>query len=256
MCLAVGVLAAVFAGCVRVAPAMPAAGTPVLTVIAWNMHGDEGDLEQLLDDLSAQTIAARDYVVLLQEAPASGERSVRAIAAARGLSVVFHPTPERTIGNAIVSTLALAGARPIELPRERQPRGALMAMLEAGGVPLFVVSAHLENRLGWWRGLFGDRARGRQAAALLRQLPQGHGILGGDLNTMLGPDEPALRLLGERFPDTPERPVATFRNRLALDHLLLDLPEGWTASRRVLDERYGSDHNPVVTLLTSSRPGA
>lgn len=235
---------------------MPVAGTPVLTVVAWNMHGDEGDLARLLDDLPVQASAARDYVVLLQEAPGSGGHDVRAIATARELSVVFHPTPERTIGNAIVSTLPLDGARPLELPRERQPRRAIVATVEAGGVPLFVVSAHLENRLGWWRGLFGDRARGRQAAALLRQLPRGHGILGGDLNTMLGPDEPALRLLGERFPDTPEGQLTTFRNRLALDHLLLDLPEGWTASRRVLDERYGSDHNPVVTLLKRSRPGA
>ena len=115
------------------------------------------------------------------------------------------------------STCRANGSRePLLPPRSR-----------VGSDTLFVVSTHLENRLGWLRGLFGDRARGRQAEALLQALPQGHGIVGGDFNTMLGPNEPAWRAMLGRFPDTPDRPEPTFRDRLVLDHLFFDLPDGW-----------------------------
>jgi endonuclease/exonuclease/phosphatase (EEP) superfamily protein YafD len=75
-------------------------------------------------------------------------------------------------------------------------------------------------------------------------------MVGGDLNTILGPDEPSLRMLGERFGDTPEvRPVPTFHDRLVLDHLFFDLPDGWVATRSVIAERYESDHHPVLGLV-------
>jgi endonuclease/exonuclease/phosphatase family metal-dependent hydrolase len=159
---------------------------------------------------------------------------------------VFASPVRGATGNAIISTIPLEDPRTIDLPRERQPRAAVVASVRVGGQPLLLVSTHLENRLGWLRGLFGDRARGRQAEALIEGLPRGHGIVGGDFNTMLGPDEPALRLLLERFPDTPERPEPTFRDRLVLDHLFLDLPDGWGVTRRVIGDQYGSDHHPVV----------
>ena len=213
------------------------------------MHGGRGDLGRLLDDLAAGRFGPAAHVALLQEASDQGDRSVPALAMSRSLSVAFHRTPERTIGNAIVSTLPLGAIRVIELPRERQPRRALMASVAAAGAPLFVVSAHLENRLGWLRGLFGDHARGRQASALLSEMPGGHGILGGDMNTMLGPDEPAWRAFLMRFPDTPDKPEPTFRDRLVLDHLFFDLPDGWAASRRVLADRYGSDNHPVLGVI-------
>ena len=214
------------------------------------MHGGRGELPRLLDDLAAGMIGpSPNFVLLLQEASDERDRDVRAVAMARGLAVAFHRTPERTIGNALLSTLPLESPRVIELPRERQPRRALVAGVHVGGLPLFVASAHLENRLGWLRGLFGDRARGRQADALIRALPAGDGVIGGDMNTMLGPDEPAWRALLGRFPDTPPRPEPTFRDRLVLDHLFFDLPDGWTATRRVLADRYGSDHQPVVGVV-------
>jgi endonuclease/exonuclease/phosphatase family metal-dependent hydrolase len=239
--------------CARVVtPQVAQTGTPILAVVTWNMHGGRGDLPRLLEELTGPLAAPADYVVLLQEAGDEDGRDVRAIAAMRGLSVAFQRTPERSIGNALVSTLPLESARVIELPRERQPRRALMARVHVRELPLFVASAHLENRLGWMRGLFGDRARGRQAEALIRDLPPGPGILGGDMNTMLGPEEPAWRALLERFPDTPLRPEPTFRDRLVLDHLFFDLPDGWAATRRVLPDRYGSDHHPVLGIVFSN----
>ena len=247
-------------GCVRPVPVVTPSGPIVLAVVTWNTHGDRGDLPRLLDDLARGRLAGQavgDYVVLLQETPQGGDRDVTATAAERGLSAYFsavRPGPVRMTGNAILSTRPLMDARTIDLPRERQPRAAAIATIQVRGETLFVVTTHLENRLGWLRGLFGDRARGRQADALLREIPpQQQGILGGDMNTMLGPTEPAWRALLKRFPDTPPRPAPTFRDRLVLDHLFLDLPAGWVATRRVVDQRYGSDHHPVVGVIYATQ---
>jgi endonuclease/exonuclease/phosphatase family metal-dependent hydrolase len=235
-----------------------------LVVVSWNMHGGEGHLGALLDDLLQGSLSqkpVRDVVLLLQEAAGDGARDVRAFASARGLSVVFGEVhgggggPDDgegpVIGNAIVSTLPLDEGRVIDLPRERQRRAAVIAKVVVGGRTLFVGSTHLENRLGWLRGLFGDKARGRQARALLRSLPPtAPGIIGGDMNTMLGPEEPAWRAFLERFPETPESSQPTFRERLVLDHLFFDLPEGWQATQQVVASRYGSDHHPVLGLVS------
>ena len=251
-------LLAVTAGCASRPPQVSPSGPIRLAVVTWNVHAGRGDLSRLLDDLVSGRLTdapVRDYLVLVQEASERGDRGVAATALARRLSSYFsvvRSSPVRTSGNAILSTLPLANARDIALPRERQPRAAALATVQIDGETLFVCSTHLENRLGWLRGLFGDLARGRQAEALLREIPpQQHGILGGDMNTMLGPNEPAWRLLISRFPDTPDRPEPTFRDRLVLDHLFFDLPDGWTTTRRVIDDRYGSDHHPVIGLVRS-----
>jgi endonuclease/exonuclease/phosphatase (EEP) superfamily protein YafD len=36
---------------------------------------------------------------------------------------------------------------------------------------------------------------------------------------------------------------------MRLDHLLFRLPEGWRASLRRAERRYGSDHYPLVALV-------
>ena len=110
----------------------------------------------------------------------------------------------------------------------------------------------MENRVSWLKGgLLSDTARGRQAEALLRALPPDEpGIVGGDLNTWLGVHEPAWQVFRRRFPDTPaELLEPTFRDRLVLDHLFFDVPAGWQVTRRVLHDRYGSDHHPVIGVL-------
>ena len=223
---------------------MPGSQPAVLAVITWNMHAGRGELPRLIADLATGRLTdapVHDYVLLLQEFIDRGDNHL----AVGPLFKLLSPVRGES-SNAIISTIPLTDTRVIELPRERQPRAAIGAHIDIGGETLFVVCTHLENRLGWLRGLFGDRARGRQAAVLLKAVPQGHGILGGDLNTMLGPDEPAWRALLMRFPDTPDRPQPTFRNRLVLDHLFFDLPERWKVTRRVVADQYGSDHHPVV----------
>jgi endonuclease/exonuclease/phosphatase family metal-dependent hydrolase len=229
----------------------------VLAVVAWNMNAGRGDLPRLVDDLASGRLTGvpvQRYVLLLQEAIEGSDHDVVRFGRARGLSAFFVPLWESdrgVSGNAIVSTSRLLNARAIELPRERRVRRAVAATVEVGGARLFTTSVHLENRLGWLRGgVFGDAARGRQAAALLNALPDGPGIVGGDLNTLLGPDEPAWQALESRFVDTPAHPLEpTFRDRLVLDHLFFDLPDGWHAAREVVADRYGSDHHPVLGVV-------
>ena len=232
-----------------------APSTVALTVVSWNLHDGRGDLPRLLDDLASGALTgapSHEYVVLLQEAV-----DLDAIAAARGLAIFHVPVfsgQSRARGTAILSTLPLRETHAIDLPHERQHRVAAAATIDVLGRQLFVASAHFENRLNLFAGgPFADHARGRQAEALVTALPRDvPGIVGGDLNTMLGATEPALRILHERFTDTPAaRLTPTFHNRLVLDHLFVDLPDGWTAARRVVAKRYRSDHHPVVGTITA-----
>jgi endonuclease/exonuclease/phosphatase family metal-dependent hydrolase len=229
------------------------------------MNAARGDLPRLVQRLESgqlTCVAPAEYVLLLQEATATDDGSVPLLPTRRRLSAAFVPVRHDgrvTRGNAIVATTPLADVNAVALPRERQPRAALTAAITVGGSRLFVVSTHLENRVSWWLGgPLIDTARGRQAEALVRALPTNRpGIVGGDMNTWLGVTEPAWRVLRRRFPDTPPDeyvPAATFRDRLALDHLFFDLPEGWRAERRVVPDTYGSDHRPVLGLITKEIP--
>jgi endonuclease/exonuclease/phosphatase family metal-dependent hydrolase len=238
---------------------VPAAAAPTLAVITWNLHAGAGDLPRLVSDLVAGRLTRTppvEYVLLLQEAVAGTRSDPAALAAARSLSLAYAPVRQNrrtTTGNAIVSTRPLSAIRTIALPRARQARSALLGTITLAGTDLFVVSAHFENRVSWWHLLFSDRARGRQAAALVAELPAGPGIVGGDLNTWLGTAEPAWALLAMRFPRAADRiSVPTFRDRLVLDHLFFDLPHAWQVERRVLPETYRSDHHPVLAVVTAA----
>jgi endonuclease/exonuclease/phosphatase family metal-dependent hydrolase len=236
----------------------------MLAVATWNMHAGRGDLARLRYELASGVLTdgvPADYILLLQEDIEPSAHGALGTAAVNGLSSFFAPvrgSAERMSGNAILSTRPLLEPRVLTLQRERQPRSAVAATIRLDAATLFVVDVHMENRLAWWRMLFSDTARGRQATELLRELPQqGDGILGGDLNTWLGPREPAWRLMLQRFPDTPrDPPQPTFHDRLVLDHLFFDLPDGWTATRRVLKDAYGSDHHPVIGAVTAGPPRA
>jgi endonuclease/exonuclease/phosphatase family metal-dependent hydrolase len=238
-------------------PAEPATAVD-LAIVTWNMDAGRGDLPRLVSDLTSSRLTGAppvDVVLLLQESVSGVGVDASELAQARGLHVFVVPVYEidgRVRGNAIVSTRPLHETRRIVLPKERQPRLAALAAISVRTQSLFLVSTHFENRVSWLRGgVFSDGARGRQATELLGAIPNGPGILGGDLNTLLGPAEPAWRLLAERFPDTPtDDSGPTFRERLVLDHLFFDLPDGWTARRRVLEDRYGSDHHPVLGTVT------
>ena len=244
----------------QVASARPL-GPPTFAVVTWNVHAGVGNLPKLVDDLTQGRITGtpiRNYVILLQESIKGNRYDVVAFARERQLFAYFAPVRESdrgTSGNAIVTTERPLETRTIVLPRIRRMRKAVAATFEIEGQAMFIVNAHLENRLSWLKGgVFADTARGVQTRALLGALPPGPGVVGGDLNTILGQDEPTVRMLTERFADTPtQRSGPTFHNRLVLDHLFFDLPDGWLATREVIANRYDSDHHPVLGLVFAGR---
>lgn len=235
----------------------------VLAVVTWNVNAGRGDLQRLVTDLTHGDLTGspvREFVIFLQENIEGGEHDALSVARSRQLHAFFEQvrlSDRGPSGNAIISSRPILETRVVNLPRERRVRKAVVARIVVDGTPMFAVCAHLENRTSWLRAaLFSDSARARQARALLEELPTGPGIVGGDLNTWLGTDEPAWRALRDRFDDTPDDKVEpTFRDRLALDHLFFDLPRRWEAMKVVVRERYGSDHNPVLGVIVQRHEG-
>ena len=259
-------------------------------LVSWNVHVGGGDIAGLYADLQSGRLTDGDVlpvVLLLQEAfrtdddipiwrngqpappriapqPPAGRRVPTPDLARRlGLHLVYVPSmrngsgdiPQREDrGSAILSTMALSDPHAIELPFERQRRVAVSARIVGVSEDddLWLVNVHLENRTGavrFW--LEAPAARARQARAVVKEfLPDGPAILGGDLNTWAS-TEPAIELLKDVF-DTPivEDPRDTLPGVGRIDYLLARLPSGWSLTSRRLDSRYGSDHFPVLGILT------
>jgi endonuclease/exonuclease/phosphatase family metal-dependent hydrolase len=126
---------------------------------------------------------------------------------------------------------------------------------------LRVVSAHLDNRAAFSRihRSFGA-AQSNQARGLLRALEsETPTVLGGDLNTWYRErGAGAVRLLQARFASVEDHPrggtadLPLFLPDLKLDHLFFGLPDSWDARYKVIDDRYGSDHKPLVGWVTMS----
>jgi len=116
------------------------------------------------------------------------------------------------------------------------------------------VSVHLDNRAALSRihRSFGA-AQSNQARGLIAALGDGGAtVVGGDLNTWYRDDEAgAVEILQARFASLTHRPRAKtaaipLLPDLTLDHLFFGLPEGWDARYKVVDDRYASDHSPLV----------
>lgn len=161
-------------------------------------------------------------------------------------------------GNAILSSLSLCEVRAVELPFEVQRRVAALALVEGTttrGVAwrLLVGSVHFDTRaplLRFWASVGGGRLR--QAQALADAVADdGPVVLGGDLNTWSARFlEDALPLLQREFVDavrTDDEPTFTvgWLGR-HLDHLFARLPGDTSLRYHRLDERYGSDHYPLL----------
>lgn len=211
--------------------------------------------------------------------PPSGERlDILETARALGTSLVYvpsmrngraSPSEEREDrGNAILSTLPLHEPRAIELPFEAQRRVAVVASLRVTRFDdatwqLLVSSTHLDTRSTGGRLLdtFGA-GRLRQARALVDAIPaEVPAVIAGDLNTWsLAGLEGTLPFLRSGFPQTPcPQAEPTFTTwwglRRTLDHIFFRLPAGWSARHERIDDRYGSDHFPLLAWLRIGPPG-
>jgi endonuclease/exonuclease/phosphatase family metal-dependent hydrolase len=260
-----------------------------LTLVSWNTALGAGDVERLVADVRRRSPTVPIVLLLQEvyrggpEVPtqlsrtaafasrlkglrADGRRDdIRTMASALGMSAYYVPSmrngsplsSDEDRGNAILSTLPLSHLTAFELPFERQRRvavGATVAGDSQRGEPwrLRVVSAHLDNMAGLKRLWIGSElGRVRQTRGLVHQLNDGSPIvLGGDFNTWFGFSDQAFRETARIFPDTrvtDRRP--TFRGWLRLDHLFFRLPEGWTGKFRRADDRYGSDHHPLIATI-------
>jgi endonuclease/exonuclease/phosphatase family metal-dependent hydrolase len=260
-----------------------------LAVVSWNTHVGGGDITALADEVRSGRLTAarpRSMILLLQEVVRTGAdvprhpahaleaahqqpnwpggRAPDLVESARalGLALFYAPSmrngrPREDRGNAILSTARLSDLQAIELPLERQRRVVVAAtvLVENAGrtVPVRVISSHFTNLVGHHVWLLSEPARVRQARALA-QFVRGGGptILGGDLNAWFGYFDGAYRELARVLPSArPADRRPTF-GPMRLDHILYSLPPAWHVEVRRADSRYGSDHFPLVALVTAS----
>ena len=260
-----------------------------LTVVTWNTAVGAGDLRQFVAGLPQSA----PMVLLLQEVYRGGDdvpgalppgavyarrlggepgdsryEQIQPIATALGLSLFYVPSmrnggadSREDRGNAILSNLPLTDLAAYELPFERQRRVALAATIAGtttDGTPwrLRIVNAHLDNTFSPRRlWLASDTAgRARRAHSSPHSTPGNRCILGGDFNTWSGFSDQAYLTLARRFPAVPATDRrATFRGVLRLDHLFFRLEPGWSATFRRGEERFRSDHYPLVGTVRFRR---
>jgi len=264
-----------------------------LVIVGWNVHLGAGDVVGLIGELRHGRIAGVDpdapLVLMLQEtfragdlvppfsermpapprlAPGRSRQDVLDIAAVGGFNVFYLPTMRNGRGTdvredrglAILSSLPLDQVQAFELPLERQrrPAAAVVVRLASSSgteLALRLINTHLESRSGARRLWLGSpHARNRQGQALSAALDaDAPTVLEGDLNTWAN-REPVLARLRRRFePCTDRRP--TFGAGLRLDWFFSRLPQGWTTTCWRLDQKYGSDHYPIVAVVHKLRSG-
>jgi endonuclease/exonuclease/phosphatase family metal-dependent hydrolase len=254
----------------------------ITTVVSWNTHVGSGDVERLVGDLKSGRLTGgqpgESFVLLLQEVyragpalpspppvgadwarrqqprrPDGSRIDILETARRLGLALAYAPsmrngnsTISEDRGNAILSTRPLSDVTAIELPQESQRRVAITATID--GVRF--VSSHFTNVVGHHLYLFSEPARVRQARALAEVIARdGAVIVGGDMNTWFGFRDAAYRELARHMsPPAPLDRRATF-GPMRLDHLLFRLPPGSAVQVRRAEDRYGSDHYPLIASI-------
>jgi endonuclease/exonuclease/phosphatase family metal-dependent hydrolase len=189
-------------------------------------------------------------------------------AAALGLSVLYVPSMRNGAelredrGNAIISSEPLIDPFAFELPLARQRRVALGAAVQVqtadGPKRLELLDAHLEPLSSPKTLWVFKNPRAGQVRALLNVLESPRYaddaiagvVLGGDFNTVRsGHDEDAYHLARAWSRSLVSEDARNTHMMGRLDYLFFRLGSGWTASTKRLDERFGSDHYPVVGIF-------
>jgi endonuclease/exonuclease/phosphatase family metal-dependent hydrolase len=167
-----------------------------------------------------------------------------------------HRGVSKDRGNGVLSTLPLSNLRAFELPFERERRVALAATVTIQrslgfAEAIDLVDVHLENRAGRRRlWLRSAAARNRQTAALVGALSlDGTLVVGGDLNTWSGTG--ALLRIFQDGGLTPlgDDPRPTFGAGGRLDYILARVPPTVTVHSHRVDDRFESDHYPVLACF-------
>jgi endonuclease/exonuclease/phosphatase family metal-dependent hydrolase len=190
-----------------------------------------------------------------------------------GLAMLYVPSMRNGAelledrGNAILSTEPLSAPFAIELPFERQRRVAIGAAIAVDGEgttgTLRLIDAHLDP-LSSPRSLWVFRnPRTRQMGAILDLVTASRfeddvtwagTALGGDFNTIqAGTDETAYeqaRAWSSGFIREDRRLTHTLGK---IDHLFFRLPPGRGVSTTRLNEKFGSDHYPVMGQISAEQ---
>ena len=223
-----------------------------IVVATYNVHrciGRDGRFDPertlaVLRELDADAVALQE----LQWQPTDAIHLLQEFALKLGYAALAGPTLLRTdghYGNAVLTRLPVLGTDSVDLSVPgREPRGALLALLETSAGPLHLIATHLGLRP------YERRLQMRQLLALRR----GHAsatVLLGDINEWFLWGRP-LRWLHTRFGRTPA-PLSFPARRplLALDRI-------WVEPRSMLRElrahasplaRVASDHLPLRAAL-------
>jgi len=190
----------------------------------------------------------------------------RATATALGLYMWYVPSMRNGSemredrGSAIFSSEPLLEPRALELPLARQRRvtvGAAVAVRTRRGIEkLALLSVHLEPVSSPRSLWIFHNPRDGQVRSLLELLASppftppvatAGIVMGGDFNTVRGGDRESAYGLARQWSTglaSDDRRRTHLMGRL--DYLFFRLADGWRADARRLDERFGSDHYPVL----------
>jgi endonuclease/exonuclease/phosphatase family metal-dependent hydrolase len=198
----------------------------------------------------------------------------RDYAATLGLAVFYVPSMRNGAdmledrGSAIVSTEPWLDAWALELPLERQRRvapGVAVHVRTPRGVErLDVLNVHLEPLSAPSALWLFRNPRRRQMAAILDWLgaprfepgtTSAGAVLGGDFNTIQGGVEEDVygqaRAWARGLVTEDPRPTHAMGR---LDYLFVRLGPGWEATTTRVEDKYGSDHHPVMARFRRAEP--
>ena len=215
------------------------------------------------DDVPAFNDTDRSAFAIVPRDPDAAD--VEDHAKALGLSFIYVPSMRNGAelredrGNAIISTEPLLDLLALELPLARQRRVAIVAAVNVrtpnGIQRLELVNAHLEP-LSSPRTLWVFKnPRGRQVKAILDLLETPRFtderlagiVLGGDFNMVRGGSREEAYQHARAW-STSLRHEDSRRTHMMgrLDYLFFRSPSDWTVSTRRIDDRFGSDHHPIL----------
>lgn len=258
-------------------------------LVSWNAHVGGGDIDRFVGDLRAGRITGRpqdDFILLLQEVYRAGDSvpsadgaewaaaeqpggphatrvDVTAAAARLGLSAIYVPsmrngrpgTTSEDRGNAILSTRPLSDVTAIELPLERQRRVAIATTVLISGTDpapraVRIICTHFTNMVMHHLWLLSETGRLRQARALAETFPTDTPlVIGGDFNAWFGFRDAAYKELANGMSPGMEVDRRPTFGPLRLDHVLFRLPDGWRTRVRRGEDKYGSDHFPLIASI-------
>lgn len=222
-----------------------------LAIASYNTHSGVGLDRRFAPQRIAQVIAElnADVVALQELRTRDGVDMLDVLRTHSGLHAVAGPTlvfADGAFGNGLLSRFPIRCVAHIELSvAQREPRGAIDAMLDCNGTPLRVIATHLGLRPS-------ERSEQiERLLAALRAQPTLPTVLLGDLNEWFL-RRGSLRWLHDHFGESPARATfPSFCPMLALDRC-------WVTPARALQRisvhrsraaRVASDHLPLVVEL-------